>query len=392
MRKICIVTGTRAEWGLLSGLAVSLKSRSDVQLQIVATNMHLSERFGRTADEIRNAGFAIDAEVPMIDEAAPTTAKESVLAMGREMEGFARAFDDLDPDLVVILGDRYEMLVAASAALIFGIPIAHLYGGEETGGAFDDAIRHAITKMSALHFTATEEYRNRVIQMGESPNRVFHVGALGCENIRSIPLMTRAEVERSLDFDLTDRCFLVTYHPVTIGRNDCAEQVRSLLSAFEAFPDYRLLITHPNSDKGGDGIVDELEKFAANNPDRVRLFKSLGMRRYLSVIPLVSAVIGNSSSGLIEVPSFGIPTVNVGPRENGRTRAESVIDCEVSALEVRAAINRAISEEFRTFCRTVRNPFAKAGTVKAIVAELMNADLDILARKRFYDLSGDFYV
>ena len=392
MRRICIITGTRAEWGILSGLAASLAARKDVQLQILATNMHLSAKFGRTVDEIRSAGFVVDAEVPMIDDAAPATSKETVLAMGREMTGFAEAFDRLEPDLVVILGDRYEMLVAASAALVFGIPIAHLHGGERTEGAFDDMIRHAITKLSALHFTSTDECRNRVIQMGESPERVFSVGALGCENIRRVPLMSRNELEQSIDFALTDRCFLVTYHPVTLGKTSGAEQVRSLMEAMEAFPDYRLLVTHPNSDKGNDEIVGELKRQEASNPERIRLVTSLGMRRYLSSLPLVSVVVGNSSSGLVEVPSFGIPTVNIGSRQDGRTRAESVIDCGDSAAEIRMAISRAVSPEFRAFCRTVSNPYDKKGTAAAITDVLTRVDLDLLTRKRFYDMSGGLHV
>lgn len=393
MRKICIVTGTRAEWGLLSGLAARLRRTEGVRLQIVATNMHLSEKYGRTVDEIRADGFEVDAAVPMIDDAAPADATETVRAMGREMQGFADAFSRLAPDLVVILGDRYEMLVAASAALIFGIPIAHLHGGEKTEGAFDDSIRHAITKLSTLHFTATEDYRARVIQMGEPPERVFCSGAIGCENIRATPRLTKDEVEASLDFRLTDKCFLVTYHPVTVGGGDGAAKTRELLAALDAFPDYRVVITHPNSDKGRDGVLTVLAQYARERPDRVKLVPSLGARRYLSLIPLVCAVVGNSSSGLIEVPSFGVPTVNVGSRQDGRTRGLSVIDCAEDASSIRAAIEKALSPDFRARCRGAKNPYEKPGTIEMVAHELVTADLESLRHKRFYDLpKGEGHV
>jgi len=388
MRKICIITGTRAEWGLLSGLAAKLRDTKDVQLQIIATNMHLSQKSGHTVDEITKAGFTVDVEVPMVDDNAPATAAETAMAMGREMGGFASALGDLRPDLIVILGDRYEMLVAASAALIFGIPIAHLHGGEVTEGAFDDAIRHAITKMSSLHFVSTDEYRNRVIQMGETPDRVFYVGAVGCENIRQVKLMSRSEVEASLDFGLTDKFFLVTYHPVTIGEDNGAQQIAELLAALDRFPDYKSLITHPNSDKGGDAIRAGLERYAAANPNRVKLVASLGMRRYLSCIPLAGAVAGNSSSGLLEVPSFKVPTVNIGSRQDGRVRAASVIDCGTSRDAIVAAIQKAVSPAFAEVCASVVNPYDKPGTIDAIADVLVNCDLSRLVGKRFYDLPG----
>lgn len=371
MKKICIITGTRAEWGLLSGLAAALKARDHVILQIVATNMHLSKKYGHTIDEIRNAGFAVDVEVPMIDDNAPSTAKEVVLAMGREMSGFADAFDRLKPDVVVILGDRYEMLVAASAALIFGIPIAHLHGGESTEGAFDDAIRHALTKLATYHFTSTDAYRERVVQMGADPKNAYYVGALGCENIRKVPRMTREEVEKSLDFNLSSKFFLVTYHPVTIGTKASHDCIEALVGALEEFPDYKVLITHPNSDNGGDEIRSELERYAKKSPGRIKLVTSLGMRRYLSVVPLASAVIGNSSSGILEVPSFAVPTINIGTRQGGRVRASSVIDCSECAESIATAIRTAVSKEFKDKYCTGKNPYDKVGTVEKIVNVLM---------------------
>lgn len=370
MKKLCIITGTRAEWGLLSGLATALNARDDVRLQIIATNMHLSPKYGHTVDEIRAAGFMVDAEIPMMDDEAPSTAKETVLAMGREMTGFAEAFEKLRPDTVIILGDRYEMLVAASAALIFGIPIAHLHGGETTEGAFDDAIRHAISKLATYHFTSTEIYRERVVQMGIDPLNVYHVGALGCENIQKVPRMSRDELEASLDFALSEKFFLVTYHPVTVGSYSGRDLVVALIRALEKFPDYKVLITHPNSDAGGDEIRAEFDRFARANPSRVKLVTSLGMKRYLSAIPLSSAVIGNSSSGILEVPSFAVPTVNVGTRQGGRLRAGSVIDCSEDTESIVAALRRALAPEFKEKYCTGENPYAKAGTANAIVGVL----------------------
>ena len=386
MRKICIVTGTRAEWGLLSGLADVLRNDASVRLQIIATNMHLSEKYGKTIDEIVKAGFAVDFEVPMVDDAAVTTSAETVRAMGREMTGFAEAFAKLQTDVVVILGDRYEMLVAATAAMIFGLPIAHLYGGEVTEGAFDDSIRHAITKLSSLHFTSTEVYRQRVIQLGEDPARVFYVGAIGCDNALRVQRMSRAALERSLEFELTEKCFLVTYHPVTNERGSGLMQIRELLRALDAYPDYRVVITSPNSDVGRDDISSALQQYRDAHPDRVLLVPSLGMVRYLSAIPLMSAVIGNSSSGLVEVPSFHVPTVNVGHRQNGRVLADSVVCCGNGREEVERAVRTVLEPSFRARCKACVNPYAKSGTADAIVRCLMQADLCALRKKPFYDL------
>lgn len=389
MRKICIVTGTRAEWGLLSGLADILRNDVSVQLQIIATNMHLSEKYGKTIDEIVKAGFAVDFEVPMVDDAAVTTSAETVRAMGREMTGFAEAFAKLQPDVVVILGDRYEMLVAATAAMIFGLPIAHLYGGEVTEGAFDDSIRHAITKLSSLHFTSTEVYRQRVIQLGEDPARVFYVGAIGCDNALRVQRMSRAALERSLEFELTEKCFLVTYHPVTNERGSGLMQIRELLRALDAYPDYRVVITSPNSDVGRDDISSALQQYRDAHLDRVLLVPSLGMVRYLSAIPLMSAVIGNSSSGLVEVPSFHVPTVNVGHRQDGRVLAGSVVSCGNDAEEIIAAIRKVCSPSFVDACRKVENPYEKPGTAEAIGRILVAVDLRTLKMKKFHDLPKD---
>lgn len=387
MRKICIVTGTRAEWGLLSGLASRLRTEPSVQLQILATNMHLSPKYGRTIEEIRRDGFDVDWEVQMIDDNVLSTPAEAVRAMGREMTGFAAALTSLKPDMLVILGDRYEMLVAASAALLFNIPVAHLHGGEITEGAVDDSIRHAITKLSALHFTSTAEYRRRVIQMGESPNRVFCVGSLGCENALKVPRQTKEEIERSLGFALTDKCFLVTYHPVTReGMSDAVEQVEQLLFALDAFPDYRVLLTAPNSDVGSDAIAEAFRSYCGGRSDRACFVQSLGRVRYLSALPLMSAVIGNSSSGLIEVPSFGVPTVNVGHRQDGRVLADSVICCGNGLEEIKQAIRAALEPSFVARCKECKNPYAMPDTADVIAKCLIQADICALRKKSFYDL------
>ncbi len=386
-KKICIITGTRAEWGLLSGLARKIKASSDMQLQIIATNMHLSERYGMTFREIESDGFTIDVKIPMLQDSDDDSAGSTVKAVGRAMTGFSDAFQTLSPDLIVILGDRYEMIAAASAALIFRIPIAHLHGGEITEGAFDDSIRHAITKMSCLHFTATEEYRERVIQMGESPDQVFYVGALGCENIRTIPLLSQSELEQNLDFQLTDKCFLVTYHPVTLDDESPEVQVRNLLKALDEYPDYRVIFTQPNSDTSGQIITRLLKEYENVNPDRVRIYTSLGIKRYLSMLKQVTAVIGNSSSGILEVPSFGIPTVNIGDRQKGRISADSVIHCGTDFDLIRAAINQALSPEFRAVAARTVNPYDKSGTSEAILKVLRDCSPDTLIRKHFHDFS-----
>ena len=318
MRKICVVTGTRAEYGLMSRLIRLINDSDKTQLQLIATNMHLSPRFGNTYLEIEADGIKIDKKVPIIDDSAPDTAVETLYSMSKALSGFAEAYAELKPDLVVVLGDRYEILAAATAALIERIPVAHLHGGEITEGAYDDAIRHSITKMSHLHFTSTEEYRRRVIQLGEQPERVFNVGALGVENIKKLPLMSKEEIEREIDFEIDGNTILVTYHPVTLGNRTAKEDIDDFIAALEERKDLRVIFTMPNSDTGGQFIVDAINGFVTRNSDRAKAYKSLGVLRYLSVMKQVAAVVGNSSSGLLEVPSFGIPTLNIGDRQNGR--------------------------------------------------------------------------
>lgn len=386
MRKICVVTGTRAEYGLMSRLIRLINDSDKTLLQLIATNMHLSPRFGNTYQEIEADGIKIDKKVPIIDDNAPDTAVETLYSMSRALSGFAEAYTELKPDLIVVLGDRYEILAAATAALIERIPVAHLHGGEITEGAYDDAIRHSITKMSHLHFTSTEEYKKRVIQLGEQPERVFNVGALGVENIKKLPLMSKEEIEREIDFEIDGNTILVTYHPVTLGNRTAKDDIDDFIAALEERKDLRVIFTMPNSDTGGQFIVDAINGFVTRNADRAKAYKSLGVLRYLSVMKQVAAVVGNSSSGLLEVPSFGIPTLNIGDRQNGRIAAESVYNCEPDEESVLNGLNKVLSKEFRELAYVVRNPYEKANTAEEIFKVISSYPLEGLNQKKFYNI------
>jgi len=386
MRKICVVTGTRAEYGLLSRLMRMIKESNNTQLQVVATNMHLSPKYGNTYKEIEADGFVIDRRVPIIDETAPNDSHSTVLEMSRALSGFANAYRDLNPDMVVVLGDRYEILAAATAALIMRIPIAHISGGDVTEGAFDDAIRHSITKMSQLHFPSTVEYRKRVIQLGEQPDRVFNVGALGVENIKKMPLMGKEEIEKEIGFSIDDNTILVTYHPVTLGNRTAKDDIKDFLAALEERKDLRVIFTMPNSDTGSIFIVDAINDFVAENPERAKAYKSLGVVRYLSVMRQVAAVVGNSSSGLVEVPSFGIPTLNIGDRQKGRIQANSIYNCLPDKESIIKGLNKVLSKEFRELASKVQNPYEKADTAEEIFKVISTYPIEQLKQKHFYDL------
>lgn len=384
MRKICVITGSRAEYGLLRGLMKAIQATENVQLQVIATNMHLSPEFGSTYQEIEKDGFTIDKKVEMLlSSDSPNATAKSV---GLGTIGFADAYEDLKPDMIVVLGDRYEILSAVSVALFYKIPVAHLHGGEITEGAYDDCIRHAITKMSHLHFTSTEEYRQRVIQLGEDPKRVFNVGAIGIENIKQIPLMSKSELETSLDFTIGDKCLLVTYHPVTLENSSVEEQCRNLLSALDELTDYRIIFTMPNSDTNGRVIMQEIEKFVEKNKKRSISFKSLGITRYLSLLQYVKAVVGNSSSGIIEVPSFGIPTLNIGIRQKGRISSKSVIHCGTTHDEIVIGLQKALSEEQRRLSSSSNNLYEKTNTTYNILKTIRDYPLENLVMKSFYNI------
>lgn len=387
MRKICVVTGTRAEYGLLCRLMRMIKESNNTQLQVVATNMHLSPRYGNTYKEIEADGFVIDKRVPIIDETAPNDSHSTVLEMSRALSGFADAYSELKPDLLVVLGDRYEILAAAAAALIMRIPIAHISGGDVTEGAFDDAIRHSITKMSQLHFPTTEEYRKRVIQLGEQPDRVFNVGALGVENIKKMLLMGKEEIEKEIDFKINDTTILVTYHPVTLGNRTAKDDIEDFVSALEERKDVQVIFTMPNSDTGGQFIVDAINDFVAKNPERSKAYKSLGVVRYLSVMRQVAAVVGNSSSGLVEVPSFGIPTLNIGDRQKGRLAADSVYNCAPDRTAVLNGLDMVLSPAFRKKAAETHNPYEKENTAQTIYDVISTYPLEQLNQKHFYDIN-----
>ncbi len=386
MRNICVVTGTRAEYGLLSRLMRIIEDSPKARLQVIVTNMHLSSRFGNTYREIEADGFTIDYKIPIIDDSEDDNAVTTVKSMARALDGFADAYNVLKPDLIVLLGDRYEILAAAASALIERIPIAHIHGGEITEGAYDDAIRHSITKMSHLHFTSTERYRERVIQLGESPERVFNVGSLGVENIKMLRLMDKETIEKELGFAIDRDTILVTYHPVTLGNRTAEESIEDFISVLDERKDLRVIFTMPNSDTGGRVIEEKINQFVSRNAGRSKAFKSLGALRYLSVMRNVAAVVGNSSSGLIEAPSFHIPTLNIGERQNGRISAGSVYDCASDRQSVQIGLRKILSEEFRRNALSTENPYEKVDTAAEIFKVISSYPLEQLGQKHFYDI------
>lgn len=384
-RKICVVTGTRAEYGLLSRLMRMIADSDQTQLQIIATNMHLSPKYGNTYQEIERDGFTIDKKIPILED-GKDDANATVKTLAKALAGIADAYDELKPDMAVVLGDRYEILAAATAALIQRIPIAHIHGGEVTEGAYDDAIRHSITKMSHLHFTSTEQYRKRVIQLGELPERVFYVGALGVENIKKLPLLSKKEIENEIQFRLDENTILVTYHPVTLGNHTAEQDIKEFIGSLEERKDLRVFFTLPNSDTGSQAIVDAINTFVDSNCDRAIAYKSLGIKRYLSVMKYAGAVVGNSSSGLLEVPSFGIPTLNIGDRQKGRMAADSVYNCETDKESILKGLDIIMSPAFKQKAARTQNPYNKEGTAQAIFDTISTFPLDELKQKHFYDI------
>ena len=383
-RKICIATGTRADWGLLSPIAQALNKRDDVDLKIIATNMHLSEEYGSTWKEIENDGLKIDWRVKMKSDA--DTRKDTVLAMSECMAGMAEALAALQPDLLVILGDRYEMLATASAAIILRIPIAHIAGGAISQGAYDESIRHAITKMSHIHLTETERYRKRVIQLGENPEHVIYTGAIGVYNIMHTQYISREQLERELNLTLSDRLILATFHPATLDEMPPQQQCKNLLAALDRHPDYQTIFTYPNNDSEGRIIIQLIESYRRRHPERVAVFPSLGMRRYLSMLHCATAVVGNSSSGIVEVPSIGIPTLDIGIRQMGRTAAPSVLHCGVSEEEIVDGLETVLSSSFRLIAKSAENPYYLPDTLEKMVDAIVNTPLDNIIIKPFYDV------
>lgn len=384
-RRICVVTGTRAEYGLMRGLIRGLRDAEDCTLQMVVTGMHLSPEFGLTWREIEADGIAIDERVEiLLSSDSPVGVSK---AMGLGLIGFAEAFARLRPDLLIVLGDRFEILSAAAAALVAGIPIAHIHGGETTEGAFDEAIRHSVTKMAHLHFVAAAPYRDRVIQLGEAPDRVFLVGGLGIDAIKALPLLGRAELEAELDIALRDRNLLITFHPPTLEPGAAEAQMQALLDALDSLgPSTGLIFTMPNADTGGRALTAMVELFVAQRP-HASAFTSLGQFRYLSCMRHMDGVVGNSSSGIIETPSFGIGTINIGNRQTGRLRAASVIDCAPQRIAIEGALKRLFSSDFRELLRGVTNPYGTGGATDAILDLVRRQPLRGLLRKSFHDIS-----
>ncbi len=386
MKKVCVITGTRAEYGLLKPLLRKIDDEREVLLQLVVTGMHLSPEFGLTYREIEQDGFGIaDRNEMLLSSDTPNGITKST---GLGMIGFADIFTRLVPDMVVILGDRYEAFAAAAAAMIHRIPIAHIHGGELTLGAVDDSFRHSITKMSTLHFASTEIYRRRIIQLGESPERVFCVGALGVENIKTQKLMSKDELAESIGFSFDKPYLMVTFHPVTLERNTAKEQFENLLQAFEEFQEYRIMFTKANADTDGRIINQMIDNYVAENGDKARAYTSLGMERYLSALGYCEMVIGNSSSGILEAPSFHIPTVNIGNRQDGRVRGKSVIDCGCSAEEIAGAIRVAQEMNRNGVLQNEPGPYEGEHTSENIL-KIMKEHLTegMSVRKRFYDLA-----
>jgi len=383
MKKICVVTGTRAEYGLLYWLMKEIESDKDLELQLIVTGMHLSPEFGLTYKEIEKE-FKINKKIEML--LSSDTSIGISKSMGLAQISFAEAYDELKPDMVIVLGDRYEIFSAASTAMIAKIPISHLHGGETTEGAFDESIRHSITKMSHLHFTATEEYKNRVIQLGEHPNRVFNVGGMGIENIKRLKLLSKEEFEKSIDFRLNKKNILVTFHPVTLENSTAKEQFQELLDAIDELEDTNIIFTKANSDTDGRVINQMIDEYVAKNFHKSIGFSSLGQLRYLSALQFVDAMVGNSSSGLTEAPSFKIGTINIGDRQKGRIKAESVIDCLPNKKSIEKAFEKLYSLEFQDILLNIQNPYGDGCASEQVVEVLKNVNLDNILKKSFYDL------
>jgi len=382
--KICVVTATRAEFGLLEELMALIKGSPELTLQTVVTGSHLLKEFGRTLDDIVGAGFIIDAVVPEISKAESSL--DVAHQVGQGIQGFARALDELKPDAIVILGDRYEMLAAATAAFFLKIPIVHVHGGEVTEGAFDDGIRHAITKFSQVHCVAAPEYKRRVVQLGESPQTVHVVGGLGVDQIHRTMLLGRHDIETQLELSLSNPSFLVTYHPETEGHRTVAEDLGEVVSALARFPGATVVFTMPNADPGHHVVADILQSSVNRHRGRWHLFASLGRVRYLSLAQHVDVVVGNSSSGLLEMPSLKKPTVNIGNRQSGRLQASNVINAHPHSEEITQAIEVALSENFRATLTNVVSPYGAPGASQKILNLLAHTNFDTLPLKSFYDV------
>ncbi|WP_312627708.1 UDP-N-acetylglucosamine 2-epimerase [Scandinavium sp.] len=381
-RKVAVFTGTRAEYGLLYWLMKDIQNDKELELQLLVSGMHLSPEFGSTWQQIEKDGFKIDEKIEILlsSDSSVGTAK----SMGLGVLGFTDALARLQPDVLVILGDRFEALAAAQTAMILRIPVLHLHGGEITEGAYDDAIRHAITKLSYLHGTSTEEYKRRVIQLGEDPSRVENVGAIGLDYLSRGSFMAVSELASSLNFPLKQPYLLVTYHPVTLSHEPAEESFEALLAALDEFKNYQILLTYPNADDGGRKIIPLLEAYAAKHPQRVLAIPSLGQVRYLSAVKHSAAVIGNSSSGIIEVPAFNVPTVDIGERQKGRLAAKSVLHCDATKESIYEALKAAINRTYMQRDEIISNPYGQGDASTKVIK--MIKSLRFNPSKKFYDI------
>jgi GDP/UDP-N,N'-diacetylbacillosamine 2-epimerase (hydrolysing) len=381
-RKICIITGTRAEYGLLRWVMQEIKDDDTLNLQIIATGMHLSPEFGLTYKAIESDGFVIDHKVEMLTSSDTPVGIAKSIGLG--LIGFADAFSQLNPDLIVVLGDRFEIFSAVSAALVARIPVAHIHGGESTEGAFDEAIRHAITKMSHLHFVAANEYKNRVIQLGEQPANVFLVGGLGIDSIKRLELIDRQSLEVDLGFKFGKKNLLITFHPVTLEKGSAQKQMQELLATLGELEDTTLIFTMPNADTEGRALIKMMEQFVSKHNNAYG-FSSLGQLRYLSCISHVDGVIGNSSSGLLEVPSFKKGAINIGDRQKGRLQATNVINCEPTQKSIADAIDKLYSTNFQNTLHDVVNPYGEGGASEKIVSTIKKINIKNIVKKSFYN-------
>jgi len=384
-RKICVITSGRADYGLLRGVMHAINNESELQLQIIASGSHLSADLSSSYAAIEADGFVVNKQIPSImGDDSPIGVSQS---MGLAVAGFASAFASLRPDIVLVLGDRYEIFSAVAAALVARIPVAHIHGGELTLGAYDDAMRHCITKMPHLHFVAAEAYKKRVIQLGESPETVFMVGGLGIDSMMHEEPLDRNGLEAALDFALGPKNLLITFHPTTLSPISATEQISQLLIALERLSNTHFIFTAPNVDNGGREIIEKLEKFTSGKPHS-KIYTYLGQQRYYACLQHCDVIVGNSSSGILEAPSFKIPTVNIGTRQDGRLRALSVIDCDVTADSIGAAIQLAYSQKFQAQLKDVENPYGRGGAIPKIVNVLKEYPLKDIISKKFFDFGS----
>jgi len=384
MRKICVITGTRAEYGLLRYLIKDIKTSKYLKLQIIATGMHLSQEFGLTYKEIQGDGFILDRKIEMLLASDNPSSISKSTAIG--LIGFAEAFNDLTPDIIVVLGDRFELLSACTAAMFANIPIAHIAGGETTSGAFDEAIRHSITKMAYWHFVANKDYEKRVIQLGEDPKRVFNVGGLAVDSIKRTKLLSKKTLMSETGIKFGQKNLMVTYHSVTLDYKSSKKDMEILLQVLKSFKDINLIFTMPNADTNGRILKAMILNYVKKNPGQSQSFNSLGSTNYLSTLQYVDGVIGNSSSGLAEAPTFKIGTINIGDRQKGRVRAKSIIDCEPNKSSISNAIKKLYSQKFQKNLKYVKNPYGLGNSTNKILNTLLTKDIPKNLKKDFYDL------